>query len=348
MVLQPNKLTEPSYYSSNTLCCVKYIVNKIYIGANKPSFIYDSLQNRFKFTLLNTPNRNQQQFNTGVLLSGNLTAPQDSGTEAFTDVIKYNPADLLQNFTPDRMPYQLAIREYVNQNASDPNIYTKLNPAIEPFRAYDSFCGIAIDDFGYTQSNANNNLWNILGFDDSQLFNEKTPDNVISNLVVDANNSNSLSQIVTNADFQSVSTSQQFVNFGGVILGGQQLPTKYLVTKPAAGGITYEEGPISTPPISIEYNSIAFTAKNLPITILRPYYLIKSSLNEGNNYLGQLNSGIPSNIVGVVPKTNESGDYYGKQGGFDTFTITRPMTISHITTSIHDPDGTLAHVNDHL
>ena len=330
---------------TNLFFLSSYIVNKIYIGANKPSFIYDSLQNRFKFTLLNTPNRNQQQFNTGILLDA-LTAPEDSGAQAFTDVIKYNPVDLLQNFTPDRMPYQIGIRQYASQNASDPNIYTKLNPAIEPFRGYDSFCGISIDDFGYTQSNDNNNLWNILGFDDSQLFNEKTADNVISNLVVDANNSNSLSQIVTNADFQSVSTPQQFVNFAGVILGGQQLPTKYLVTKPAAGGITYEEGPISTPPISIEYNSIAFTAKNLPITILRPYYLIKSSLNEGNNYLGQLNSGIPSNIVGVVPKTNEAGDYYQKSGGYDIFTITRPMTISHITTSIHDPDGTLAHVND--
>ena len=192
-------------------------------------------------------------------------------------------------------------------------------------------------------------MWNILGFDNSQLFNEKTSDNVISNLVVDSTNSNSLSQIVTNADFQSVSQPELFTNFSGTTLAGQQLPTGYFVSTPdttVTDPITFNNAPISIPPISIEFNSVAFTAKNLPITILRPYYLIKSSLNEGNNYLGQANSGIPSNIVGVVPKTNESGDYYQKTGGYDTFTITRPMTISHITTSIHDPDGSLAHVND--
>ena len=334
--------------STKSLYLSSYIINKIYIGANKPSFIYDSLQNRFKFTLLNTPNRTQQQWNTGVLINASATIknPEDQGSEAFADVIKYNPADLLQNFTPDRMPYQTKGRHHANQVVhNDPNSYTTLNLAIEPFRAYDSFCGISIDDFGYTQSDNNNNLWNILGFDDSQLHNEKTADNVISNLVVDSTNVNSLAQVVTNADFQSVSEPQKFVNFTGVVLGGQQLPTKYMVTATNQSG-NVDEAPMTTPPVSIEYTSIAFTAKNLPITILRPYYLIKSSLNEGNSYLGQANSGIPANIVGVVPKTNESGDFYGKQGGFETFTITRPMTISHITTSIHDPDGTLAHVND--
>ena len=156
-----------------------YIINKVYIGASKPSFIYDSLQNRFKFTLLNTPNRTQQQFNTGVSINASTKGPDDQGSEAFADVIKYNPTDLLQNFTPDRMPYQIAVRRWHNQNAADyEGYFTTLNPAIQPFRAYDSFCGISIDDFGYTESSNNNNMWNILGFDNSQLHNVKTSDNV--------------------------------------------------------------------------------------------------------------------------------------------------------------------------
>ena len=325
-----------------------YIINKVYIGANKPSFIYDSLQNRFKFTLLNTPNRTQQQFNTGVISNGSNKGPEDQGSEAFADVIKYNPSDLLQNFTPDKMPYQMQIRKWTSQVSGNyQGFFSTLNPAIEPFRAYDSFCGISIDDFGYSETPNNNNMWNILGFDNSQLHNVKTSDNVISNLVVDANNINSLSQIVTNADFQSVSEPQKSVNFVGVPLGGQQLPTRYFVSQYVANKTDqFVDAPMTTPPISIENVSVAFTAKNLPITILRPYYLVKSSLNEGSNYLGQANSGIPSNIVGVIPKTNEAGDYYQKSGGFDVFTITRPMTITNITTSIHDPDGSLAHVND--
>lgn len=332
--------------NSPTLYLSSYIINKLYMGANKPSFIYDSLQNRFKFTLLNTPNRTQQQYSTGIqIINGDDKNPEDQGSEGFADVIKYNPSDLLQNFTPDRMPYQKSIRKYHSQTTNDPNLYTSLNLAIEPFRAYDSFSGISIDDFGYTESSDNNNMWNILGFDNSQLHNEKTPENNIANLVIDSNNINSLSQITTNANFQSVSEPQKFVNWSGVVLGGQQLPTKYFVTGTSAT-VTLDDAPVSTPPISIEYTSVAFVAKNLPITILRPYYLIKSSLNEGSNYLGQANSGIPSNIVGVIPKTNEAGDYYQKSGGYDVFTITRPMTITNITTSIHDPDGSLAHVND--
>ena len=51
-------------------------------------------------------------------------------------------------------------------------------------------------------------------------------------------------------------------------------------------------------------------------------------------------------IVGVVNKENGFGDYYFQTGTQLSFTITKPTTITRITTSIHDPDMKVARVDD--
>ena len=51
-------------------------------------------------------------------------------------------------------------------------------------------------------------------------------------------------------------------------------------------------------------------------------------------------------VVGVVDRYGAEGDFYFGQPSDLSFTITKQTQISDITTSIHDPDGTYAVIDD--
>ena len=82
---------------------------------------------------------------------------------------------------------------------------------------------------------------------------------------------------------------------------------------------------------------------NLSKSMIRPYYTIRSNIIEDTttNVNGAL---LP--IVSVVDKYSAQGDFYFGNPSSITFTITKPTYISSITTSIHDPDGKFANVNN--
>ena len=316
-----------SLYSADEL-------RKIYVGANQPTFGYSPQENRFFWSLLHTPMRNEQKWNTGFSAS----APSDSGQQAYANVVKFNPSDLPHNYTPDREPYQFPVRKYPSQTTSDTNFYTAYNRNLEEDLGYDAYCGISIDDMGYTPDQNLNTLWSILGFPDSQIYNTKNSSNTISSLIVNDTNKNRLSSLVTNADFDSDITPRLNTNCFESTLASQHVASQFLqVNGEIHGGIKI------VPPVTIGHNSIELTAQNLPSTVLRPYYLIKSSLIDTTSYLGQKDSGIPANIIGIVSKLDQSGDFYQQSGNFETFTITRPMTITGIFSEICDPDGSVAY-----
>ena len=82
-------------------------------------------------------------------------------------------------------------------------------------------------------------------------------------------------------------------------------------------------------------------ALNIPTRTLRPYYTIRSNIINGkSSYFGGSGTGVSLPVVAVVDKVSniDNNDL--------TFTATQPYTLSDITTSICDPDGSYSKLSD--
>ena len=77
--------------------------------------------------------------------------------------------------------------------------------------------------------------------------------------------------------------------------------------------------------------------------MLRPYYLIRSNIIEQPKYIGHDKALLP--VVGLCDKQYSGGDFYFGSDNTFSFRITKPRTLTSITTSIHDPDGTFSNCN---
>ena len=82
--------------------------------------------------------------------------------------------------------------------------------------------------------------------------------------------------------------------------------------------------------------------------MIRPYYCIRSDLllSSSNNYIGGRDGNAILPIVGLVNKENGFGDYFFSEGNGTTFTITKDNSVCEITTTITNPDQSLANLDD--
>ena len=100
------------------------------------------------------------------------------------------------------------------------------------------------------------------------------------------------------------------------------------------------------PEIVIKTQSISIEAKQLPKSVLKPYYTIRSSLISGTTAIGGNPTGANLPLMSIVDKYSAQNDYFLGNPSDVVYTITKPIAIADITTSIHDPDGTFANVDD--
>ena len=98
-------------------------------------------------------------------------------------------------------------------------------------------------------------------------------------------------------------------------------------------------------PVSVAQTSIKIVAKNLPRRMLRPYYLLKTNLVDKNSLIGSRDSGQNFNVAAIIDKQYSGGDFFFFTANAIDFTITKPITLTKIETSIHDPDGSFANVD---
>ena len=80
--------------------------------------------------------------------------------------------------------------------------------------------------------------------------------------------------------------------------------------------------------------------------MLRPYYCIRSDIIGQSNYVGGTTSGLRYPIISVINKINSDKDFVQLSGGDMTMTITKQVRLTDITTTITDPNGTLANLDD--
>jgi hypothetical protein len=163
-----------------------------------------------------------------------------------------------------------------------------------------------------------------------------------------------ISALTTNADVNTGDINSYVRNtFGAELLTSQIPGVNYPIFETITGAYNKQLVP-SLPAVSQTQVSVRLLADNLPIKMKNAYYLIKSDIITDTKYRGMggnnqkgYETGQNLPIVAVVNKENGFGDYYFQDGfGQMAFTITKPTTLTSITTSIHDPDMSYARVDE--
>lgn len=306
-------------------------LSQVYIGAQSPLIEYDTVASRFKISQLHSMLRGQQWYQAG----SSSDFPDEGAEVAGAYVYKINPVDNYYTYTTDLIPY---VNKKAHDNGANQFKYTQLNYNLEPWTIYDSYSGIFISDFGF---DTDEGLWSVLGFTNSQFNSPLTSSNTISNNRFDNNSIKTLNKVTTNADITSKDFSAYVQNEYGATMYTQQIATTCVVIQNDQN----HEGVNYFSPITITQNSIKIVAKNLPRRMLRPYYLLKTNLVDKNSLIGSRDSGQNFNVAAIVDKQYSGGDFFFFTANAVQFTITKPITLTKIETSVHDPDGSYANVN---
>jgi len=310
---------------------------KLYIGADTPELNYDGTN--FAFSKLHTG------LNRGNDRRANNTYTNESfvaDTEATKVVYKINPKEQFNDWTPARMPYvaQTFIQSD-HSNASTQSLSHKFNENLEPWQIYDSLGGIFISDFNLSQNEWTGTLWDLLGFTYNQFHSSSNT----RNLRVDGTNSNDLSIITTNSQFDIGDIKTIYQNYFGVPLYRNMIPD--IATLFFEASSTKTNRVISYyPEIINEANSVQIVAEKLPTRMIRGYYTIRSNILEDNPFIGGKKNNVKMNIIGIVDKINGDGDFYFGQESSLEFTITKPLRLASIKCSVHDPDGSYSNTSE--
>ena len=257
---------------------------------------------------------------------------------------KLNKQPNKNNFTPASSPYAS------QRNASFLTHYTTTNSgsftAQQPFpyvnpnyvtnTIFDSMCGNYIIDWGMNEKYWDSSLWGIMGFRYHQTTGNSNNQTRIINSVDWSNmDENTTNADITNSDFDGM-TRNMFNSPTFNITPVNAIRPRFVTPKTNASHSFYPDVVIT------QTNGQPLRAENIPTRTLRPYYTIRSNIVGQAQYLGGGESGIPLPVVAIVDKVSNSGDFFNIDSSTLQFTITQPTTITDITTSIHDPDGSFS------
>lgn len=348
-----------------------------YVGANNPELAFNTINNRFEFLRLHTANNvgnlrkagcQLKNTNSNTMIPDPFLAlePPLKNADAADTVYKINPRPRAFGFSPTFMPYINGNQAYQQgvypekagadlTNAPNSQFIQRDNINIEPFEIFDSHGGIYIDNFGISDDDWENNLWNILGFDNNAISAEPSALNVLTERITNTN-SDKLYRPTTNAEIIATDGKAYVTNRYGANMYYTSLPYPISVIgykKVVFGaGHVFDPDAGSTagartfnPEIVQKTQSTSITATDLQKSVLKPYYTIRSSLLEGVTSIGGNPTGADLPIISIIDKYSASSDYFLGNPSDLEFTVTRNTTVADITTSIHDPDGELSNVN---
>jgi len=306
---------------------------QLYLGADEPELKWDGTH--FSFSKLHTAlyrsnnNLADNPFTDGATATDTLANQQ---------VFKIHPKENYNDWTPARMPYVSDVNITIQKSAQDKLYQThKFNSNLEPWTIYDAQCGVAIEDFGLTESEWQGTLWDLLGFSYRQ-FHSSTNTRLKR---IDNSNINSLSVITTNVKIPGDKSLGYSQNLWEVPL--------YNNAMPLVASLLNKDGDFEVvhfPEIIVEADSIDIVADNLPTRMIRGYYTIRSNLITDTPFIGGKVNNTNMPIIGIVNKINAEGDFYYSTESSLEFTITKPLRLASLSCSIHDPDGSYANTSE--
>ena len=337
----------PLYENASQVENYKY-VNKVYLGADQPSIEYNSTTQRFQISQLHSAERVQNNYNADEALKpvgGVADSIPEFETQGDT-VYKINKRLMNTNFTPAMRPYNT--NQY-NVGIGTPSVDFEvfaLNPNMKPWTIFDQLSGIVIKDFGVSEENWENSMWGILGFTYEQFNTPASSTNDLTSRVGNLNK-NTLPYAFTNSNVNSKQTMDFTTNAFGAGIYTQQIPITQSFNGVYPENASYWTGfqAQTYPSISETAESVVLSAPNLPRRIRNGFYCIRSDIISNSNYIGGPDSGWLYPILGVVDKVNDTADFWVGGPSSLTYTFTQNKTISEITTSITNPDQSLATID---
>ena len=192
-------------------------------------------------------------------------------------------------------------------------------------------------------------MWGLLGFSWEQFNSDSTDIN--RSVRITEENKDSLKHLTTNCEIVASDTLAMNVNPWGAVLYTTQVPIPRVLAGPNSStigdeveyyfGATQDTSVVNAipnlPVITEKTDSIWITAAGLPRKMLQPYYTIRSSLIEKGNMIGGETSNSLLPVMAICDKQYSGGDFVFFNSNNLQFRITKPQTLSSITTSIHDP-----------
>ncbi len=336
----------PTGYSTDQVKASKYS-QKIYLGANEPKLDFNNISQRFEWSDLHTAERVQNRADAGGVLTADAGKKESVVPEFSTagdKVYKINKRLEGTSYTPDVLPYSANNTEVtVGANTYAVEL---LNPNLQGWTIYDQLTGIVIKDFGYTNKYWNEGIWGRLGFTYEQFNASRSDLNDISTRVGNKNRFE-LPYAFTNAEVSQIDTIDFNTNIFSAGMYNLSLPStmSFFATNNASTEFRLNMYYENFPAVTESANSVKITAPNLPKKLSQGYYCIRSNVLDDSQFIGGADSGQLYPVIAICQKSNDFGDFYSGGEG-ETFTFTKNKTITEITTSIHDPDQTLANVDD--
>ena len=320
-------------------------VSNVYLGAINPLISFDSSQSRFFISGLHTP---RKQRNTAY--AGSTTSVSDQlNPNQGQDVYQINPIYDRSNTSFSFNPEERAL----DSNSELPDVVDSLKiNLLDYWTVYDASSGIFIESFGVDEPIWDQSLWGKLGFTYDQVSYSNQDRQARA-----TNQSVNMSPVSTNADVNSTQILDWSVNVWGATQQMSMLPTlgEYAITRvfhyntnhylpqPAPGPVTESRGKTQIATITEKATSTRIIAQNLPVKQTSSYWTIRSSLIDNSMYLST--QGL-NPVIAVVDKSYSGSDYYFLNEYSVDFTVTKPITLTSITTSIHLPDGSLARTDE--
>tara|TARA_R110000737_G_scaffold47594_1_gene67617 strand:+ start:8509 stop:11661 length:3153 start_codon:yes stop_codon:yes gene_type:complete len=331
------------------------ILKKIYIGSPDTQIAYNSNENRFEIQELHKSEVIGNPYNAGLDASNPYSTPPNASGYVYTaplvsvpvnpqasqKVYKLNKQLLANNWSPSMSPYNTVTHDPIFSDPTHSGSYTHtqplayLNPNMEAQTLYDSNCGNYVLDWGVDETYWRDSLWNILGFRHSQTLGDAPTNTRLKNSLSFSNQK----EPTTNADITSNDLEILTRNVYGAPNFNLTPPSANLPPFQTPANLTKES---FYPAVSVTQTvGQVLRAEKLPTRTLRPYFTIRSDIVSNVNYFGSGDSGIPLPVVAVVDKVSNTGDYFFSKDSL-IFTITKSQTLTSVTTSIHDPDGSFS------
>ena len=320
-------------------------VNWITLGSDNPLINFSDTGSRFTISELHTSPRqgNLPLAGRSDIASPDQTFPDNPNSNNL--VYRINPQINRGNRNHGFFTYNPEVRQlgvYDNSDTANTDGGQQTSSICKLWTIFDSQTGIFIEDFGCSQSNWESSMWYKMGFDYSQLNGTSTSYNYQGRAT---NDNQSYFPITTNANVNTTQALTLMVNdYDG---------SQYTLQSPISGiSISdyihlYADGGtqvinlkhVLNPVMTEKQFSTGLTASRKPEKQIYGYYTIRSSLIGNSQYYSE-NVMLP--VICVISKNYTGADFIFSEDNNDEFTVTKPTTITNITTSINMPNGKLA------
>ena len=359
----PGEVLDQSF-TDNT----SHYMNRVYCGAISPQLLFDTTTSRFSFTGLHSSELVTALSSATMLPGGQSDGPTATASPPQPPAPQYTPTPLPQdigkecykinkimdqrNFSPSMTPYFDSVKTW--QWKYYPSFEFFSLPVVNRFLKQNSIIdmrsGVFLDSFNIEKKNWDQSFWGICGFnyDDLNIVNTGSINERITN-----SSANNIAKLTTNQLILNSSLGE----WSGPITGvpGYQAGTNYPATIVGGNPVLDSNTDSSTaiaaqttvpmnPPLIILSDSARISATNLPSKSIRPYFTIRSNIISDSYFNGGNGSKSSLPIIAVLQKQGQFGDFFTASSNL-SFTITKPTTISSITTQIADPGGELARVS---